>query len=354
MRWEGSPDHSITADLRGVFFRGNQGLPPFLYGVGTWFGPGVDEPTALFILDEEEVTVDSPITADNFPYALGEPQQVAGGPPLIVGRIGDASERVRERIGGFLDTALIIPSGRPEPLAKVGSVLLDPAAGGRGTIGVPVIRTLDDGSLIEGFLTAGHTVAGLGAQVVKSRSWRRSHGRALGRVFVHSDPVAPPGIQARPGFDMAVVDLDPGQKPLTPVSSGLAQLPSSPPQPVPVRMRGGFTRNGLGMVCASLIAGGSPRRQWQDCWIMVPGLAVQGDSGGCVVTVSGQELLGMLVGGARQGGQSRYAMHYVQDHDSAQQSLLTPAGVRLKLCGMILSLTESSAPSPTTTSRDSR
>lgn len=330
VRWEDSPDIRFTADLRTAFLRDQRGLPPFLYGIGSWFGPGVDEPTALFIVDEEEVTVEETFGVGG--YRLEQRYQLPGegGPPLVVGRVGGASDRVRERLGDFLGSALVIPSGRPEPLAKVGSVLLDPATGSRGTVGVPVMRTLDDGSAVEGFLTAGHTVAGVGAPIVQSRRSWPSHGAPLGSVFLHRDPVAPAGATPVPGFDIAVVDLDPGQQPLSPVSSTPAQLSSSPPQPVPVRMRGGFTRNGRGMICASLIAGGGPRRQWQDCWLMVPGLAAQGDSGGCIITTQGQELLGMLVGGARQGGSSRYAVHYVQDHDSAQQSLLTPAGVRLK------------------------
>ena len=330
MRWEDSRDAWFTDDLRAAFLRDQQGLPPFLYGIGSWFGPGVNEPTALFIVDEEEVAVEPFFVFDDYALKEQRPWHEEGGPPLAVGRVRETSDRVQERLGGFLDSAMVIPCARPEPMAKVGSVLLDPASGGRGTVGVPVIRTIDDGSSVEGFLTAGHTVSGVGAQVLQSRRTWPSHGAALGRVSLHSDPVAAPGVTPTPGLDIAVVDLDPGQQPLSPVCSGVAQLPSSPPQPEPVRIRGGFTRNGLGMVCAGLMAGGGPRRQWLDCWIMVPGLAAQGDSGGCVITTQGQELLGMLVGGARQGGSSRYAFHYVQDHDSAQQSLLTPRGVRLK------------------------
>lgn len=49
-----------------------------------------------------------------------------------------------------------------------------------------------------------------------------------------------------------------------------------------------------------------------------------------MITTPGQELIGMLVGGARQGGSSQYAFHYVQDHDSVEQAILTPRGVKLK------------------------
>jgi hypothetical protein len=323
MRWGGGRDGWFTADLRAVFM---QRMPPFLYGVGTWFGPGVDDPAPLLVVDEEEITVDPfpPVSFES------EPDEIAPPPELVVGKTRNVSNRAGDALRAWLDSAVIIPCSKPEPLVAVGSVLLDPSVGHRGTVGVPVVRTMDNSS-IDGFLTAGHVVSGLGAQVVKSRRSLPTKGPVLGQVACYSDPVAPPGAISTTGFDIAVVDLDPGQSPLSPVSTGVAQLPSSPPQPVPVRVRCGFSRKSrLGMICASLMAGGSPRRQWQDCWILTPGLAQAGDSGSPVITTAGQELVGMLVGGARQGGRLRYAFHYVQDHDSTQQALLTPSGVVLK------------------------
>ena len=348
MRWDDSPDRSFTANLREMFLGDPRGLPPFLYGVGTWFGPEVKAPTALFIVDEEEVAVEDKFVVGS--AGLGQRYPNVGGSRLrrtyprlmprylrpgedgglVVGRIADASDRVRERLGNFLGSALVITSGPPEALAKVGSVLFDPVTRGRGTVGAPVIRTDDDGRIVEGFLTAGHAVAGRGAQILQSRRMWPSRRAPLGRVFLHRDPVVPYGMPAPPGFDIAVVDLASGQRPFRAVSSGVAQLPSSPPQPVPVRVRGGFTPDGPGMICASLMAGGHPSRQWKDCWVMVPARSAKdGDSGACVVTTPGRELVGMLVGGAQQGGSSRYGFHYVQDHDSVQRSLLTQAGVRL-------------------------
>jgi hypothetical protein len=173
-------------------------------------------------------------------------------------------------------------------------------------------------------------VSGPQARIVRSRRRWPTKGPVLGHVALHSDPIAPLGVTSTAGFDIAVVDLDPGQRPLSAISNGVAHLPSSPPQPVPVRARCGFTRKSLGMICASLIAGGTPRRQWRDCWILTPGLGGEGNSGAPVITTEGQELVGMLVGGAHQGGRLRPAFHYVQDHDSAQQAFLTRNGVVLK------------------------
>jgi hypothetical protein len=319
VRWHDTEDHSFLDELSQHLSYSRLPYPPFVFGIGIWFGPGVDAPTALLVLDEEDVQVKEPLRLGQWP-----------GEPLIVGRVGDASDRLGKALAGFLGHALVIPCARPEPLAKAGSVLLDPVASTRGTLGVPVIRTSDAGDTIEGFLTAGHTVSKAGAQVVQSQRWFPSRGPSLGHVFLHQDPVAPPGGISRPGLDVAVVDLDPGQQPISPVSSGFAQLQVPVVPPVSVRIRGGFTRNGLGMICAGVFVGGSPRRQWRDCWLMGPGVAAQGDSGGCVLTTPGQELVGMLVGGARQGGRAHYAFHYVQDHDTVQQDFLTPAGVRLK------------------------
>lgn len=332
MRWTDGQS-AFAAELREAFLRDNQGLPPFLFGVGIWFGPvgpSGGNPAPLFVVDENEVLIEPLVTVFAGEFEEHEPERQRGRRPLVVGRVRDASERVLNALGGFRGVAVVIACERPEPMAQVGSVLLDPPTNGRATVGVPVIRDLGDGNSVEGFLTAGHAVSGVGTQVHESRRKWASRGAALGRVSLHSDPVAPPGVTPTPGFDIAVVDLDPSQQPLSPVSSGVTRLPSSPPIPEPIRIRGAFTRNGLGMICASLMGGGGPRRQWKDCWIMVPGQAVQGDSGGCVITTPGQELVGMLVGGARQGGSSQYAFHYVQDHDSLEQAVLAPGRVRLK------------------------
>lgn len=270
MHWGDGPDEEFVNRLRETFLQDNQALPPFLYGIGSWFGPGVNEATPLFVIDENEVVIEPRVLFGAQTYEKQGPEDQQTGPRFAVGSVQDASRRVREELGDFLFSALVIPAERPEPMAQVGWVLLDPPTNGRATVGVPVIRDLDDGSSVEGFLTAGHSVSGVGTQVLKSRRKWPSHGAVLGRVSLYSDPVAPTGVTPTPGFDIAVVDLDPSQQPLSPVSSGVARLPSSPPTPEPIRIRGAFTRNGLGMICASLMAGGGPRRQWKDCWIMVP------------------------------------------------------------------------------------
>ena len=304
-------------------------LPPFFLGAGIWFGPGVRDPAPLLLLDELVTQVNEPFAGRDWQDYVPGSADAGGAPPLIVGKIGGAWEQVWEELGPFLKEAVVMPVAKPRPLVRVGSVLLDPSLGTRGTVGVPVTRQQAEGGAVPGFLTAGHTVAGVGARLVQSRAHLSLRRAPLGQVALHRDPQVPPGVPASSDFDIAVVDLEPSQPPLAPKSSGFAQLPPDPPQPIPVRMHGGFTHKSLATICASVRLVRSANRQWKDCWVMVPGIASQGDSGAAVISTPSQELIGMLVGGSRQGNSLRYALHYVQDHDSLQREVLTPAGVAL-------------------------
>jgi Trypsin-like peptidase domain len=316
LRWGSEQDGAFVSDLRGLYL---QSRPSFLYGVGTWFGPGVDRPRPLFVVDEHELTI-TPLAA------TAEETSLLGG--LVVGTPESVSERAKSVLSGWLDSAVVIPSSPPQALARVGSVLLDAATNERGTVGVPVERTDGRGTVTRGILTAGHVVTAKG-EVLNSWPLLPYRGKRLGRVSLWSDPLAPAGSTSVPGVDLAVIDLDEKADPISPVSSGVARLPSSPPQPIPVVVHRGFKPNGYGTIVAALITCGAPHRQWSDCWILTPGLAQDGDSGAAVATLQGQ-LVGMLVGGATQGRPSNVNHHYVQDHDSVERSLLAAAGIRLK------------------------
>lgn len=348
MRWDSDQGRSFIADLRGQF---GQSWPSILYGIGSWFGPGVDGPSPLFLIDQNEITV---IPFDLAPLAtVEEPTQEFSEPGgvrvavrpallrrvryrLVAGRPRLMSTEAREILGGWLGSAVVIPTVQPDPLVDPSSLTFDRVINQTGTVGVPVERTAGDGRSIDGFLMAGHAAGGLESTIVEGHRFRLDlrPRKVLGRVSLHRDPAVSMGyLGPNQGIDIAVVDLDQTQRPGRPVSHSVAQLDFSPPEPIPVRVHGGFgARRRSGMVVASLVKAGPPNRQWTDVWILAPSGRAwrRGDSGAAVVTESSKQLVGMLVGGGRQGPTLGAKFHYVQDYDSVERALLGGAGVRLR------------------------
>jgi hypothetical protein len=320
VQWNSIGDGPRIDDLRTAFL---ERPPPFVYGVGVWFGPGVERPRLLVIVDSQDVRVKPlPFSTGHSSPPFDEPTERQ----LVVGTVDEATARLRDAMGDWLSSSVVLPSDRPDPLLRLGSTLRDAGTGGRGTVGAAL-----ESRAGPAILTAGHVVSGLGAVMERRGPFPWQTKRAFGRVGLHSDPVAVGSTISSPGYDAAVINLDsgldPDAYPVSPLLRTAAQLPSTLPQPLPVRVfRGGLGRK-VGMIVGSLFTGGTPWRQWRDCWILTPGIAVQGDSGAAVVSTNG-DLVGMLVGGARQGG-AGYAFHYLQDYSSTAAAILNPAGVGL-------------------------
>jgi hypothetical protein len=205
----------------------------------------------------------------------------------------------------------------------------------RGSLGFPVNRS-GSGS-VDGFLTAGHvTRKGVGSSVeleVPSRLGRSTYS-SLGKVVQHADPVGVGGVG---GWDYAVVELNPGVPGPPQLTSKVASLPNSTPQPIPVTMYAALSGIQTGGIIGSLNTLGLPpapppaiTRLWRDCWIMIPSaIAQRGDSGAAVLETSTGSAVGMLIGGSRQVPGTTYAVQYVQDLDNLITKELAAASVSI-------------------------
>lgn len=176
-------DRWFMSDLRGLF---RLGPPPFLYGVGSWFGPGVDSPTPLLLVDQDEISVtpfdlgnlfpggdSTGVSTESSSGSVAAPSRVAARVrvPLVVGRPREVSSLAREALRAWLGSAVVIPTAPPDPLVNVGSLLFDSSISETATVGVPVERTDAGGRTVGGFLTAGHATR-LGSTILSGRKYR--------------------------------------------------------------------------------------------------------------------------------------------------------------------------------------
>ena len=190
----------------------------------------------------------------------------------------------------------------------------------RGSIGFPVSRFGTPS--VDGFLSAGHVFPnGLNsvAELETPRQFTSNSYSALGSVVAHADPVYAAG---RGGWDYSLVALNLGIIPPAGLTSTVASLPLTLPEPLPVTMHGGISGVQSGGIIGALLTLGVPRgsasavisRLWRDCWILIPSAtAQQGDSGAAVLNAASNEAIGILVGGSRQLPATTYAVQYVQD-----------------------------------------
>jgi hypothetical protein len=265
-----------------------------------------------------------------------------------VGRFWEQLQPLDSLPPGFAEelSALVSPEAPPPVVLSVSD--LEAAAVGagdrtrcaathaRGTLGFPVARS--GTRVVDGFLSAGHVFPlGLNsvAQLEIPQRFSSNSYSVLGTVVAHADPVnaGSPG-----GWDYALIGLDAGIVPPAALTSTVASLSTTLPQPLPVTMHGGISGVQSGGIVGVLMTLGVPSppapaaisRLWRDSWILIPSAtAQQGDSGAAVLDAASYEAIGILVGGSRQLPATTYAVQYVQDLESLLQHELALASVSL-------------------------
>lgn len=327
MDWSTVPDRGFIATASEAFspFLARRGI----WGFGYYFGPGVQQPSPLLAVSETLVAVD-PLSPEPLLLPGTDSPSV-----LQIGHLKSASpalEPALELIEGARD-AIFLPVGTPQPLASTGDPIRCPISLTRGTLGFVAQRVDSSGTVHDGFLSAGHCFpygAGSTVDLVTAQKPAHKHTQ-LGTVTVHSDPGVPPPQTSNPGFDVAFVEVTTRSQPAgVSVAASIARLPAVQQTPLPVELVGGVSALVYAGIIGSLQLAGVASRQWRDCWLMVPGVATQGDSGAAVFTTgTGRGAVGTLVGGSRQLGASADAVHYVQDLDSAVQGFLQASGIRV-------------------------
>lgn len=233
-----------------------------------------------------------------------------------------------------------VPVIRPIPLAAAGPLSLvsgDPIrcaqSHARGTAGLPVDRTDDEGRSTPGFLTAGHvTPNGTGSTVeaIIKHGLLPTTYPTIGHVSLHNDPIANPNVA---GYDFAVVDTDPSRVSVTgPGHQGATHIVAPLTQPVGVTMYASSGTVTNAVVMGALLVVGDPlARLWKNCWLLLPsGIATQGDSGSGVILKSPVEAVGMVVGGSRMVPSASYLVQYMHDMESLDVDVLKPNGIRLQ------------------------
>jgi hypothetical protein len=309
---------------------------PTVVGVGFVAAPGEARPLIVLVgVDStgEQANNYGPESLESRVESfLGRLQPLSSQPPALV-------EAILTAIPHSIDVPepLVLWVSTIEPLAAApGDRVRCPTARVRGSLGFPTRRA--GSTTVDGFLTAGHvTPGGVGGGV--DLETMNQHGpptySRIGTVIRHADPI---GLGGAGGWDYALVEVDPGVNPPSPLTSNVASLSPTLPSPLPVTMHGAVSGLQMGGIVGALTVLGVPTppappatsRLWRDCWIMIPSaIGQQGDSGAAVLDTSSGEGVGMLVGGSRQLPAVTYAVQYVQDLENLTASELTPANISI-------------------------
>lgn len=178
-------------------------------------------------------------------------------------------------------------------------------------------------------LTAGHTFAGEGADVLQLGSrkllglLRRPSELFIGNVVHHRVP-APNGTA---DWDVAAIVLNPrAELPPLPLVSRLYQSFQSAEK---IRVHGAYS----GLVTRAVVQGAlTDLGKWKNCWMVAPsGLLSDGDSGAAVFVERDASFLGMYVAQSWLPGSGLPFFHYVQDAFTLQRDALSRWGITFNL-----------------------
>jgi hypothetical protein len=299
---------------------------PFAWGYGSVWSPGVGALAPLILLNAESLELE-PRGRTEFKQSIQ--LLLANEVDNLNGFRGDQYLRglAYEFRVHFLPVRRPRSSSLHQEIFRRYLPIRGPIVCGRtGKLGSPGISVWDATNAEPGFLTAGHVFPeGVDSTVMLPGSFFWPFRRQIGEVSHH---VVPKGNAY--GWDAAVVRHRPRTFFWSPAAR---RVLGRFRRPEPVVVHGAIS----GSVSQAAVLQGaleqvqSDAMNWTNCWMIGPsGVLTSGDSGASVFTRSDAAWLGTFVGSSYFRSGNAPFIHYVQDGESLERTVLAHWGVQLR------------------------